>query len=79
MASPILVTGAAGRVGGVGRGVTELLLKQAGSTSCTGYWSGLPVVRVRPVLPMCGCWQATWSTRRLRILLRFRSLTPSPR
>jgi uncharacterized protein YbjT (DUF2867 family) len=28
MASPILVTGAAGRVGGVGRSVTELLLKQ---------------------------------------------------
>ena len=28
MASPILVTGAAGRVGGVGRTVTELLLKQ---------------------------------------------------
>lgn len=28
MASPILVTGAAGRVGGVGRNVTELLLKQ---------------------------------------------------
>jgi nucleoside-diphosphate-sugar epimerase len=28
MASPILVTGAAGRVGAVGRTVTELLLKQ---------------------------------------------------
>lgn len=28
MASPILVTGAAGRVGGVGRTITELLLKQ---------------------------------------------------
>ena len=28
MANPILVTGAAGRVGGVGRAVTELLLKQ---------------------------------------------------
>src|SRR5258705_5283336 len=28
MASPILVTGAAGRVGAVGRSVTELLLKQ---------------------------------------------------
>jgi uncharacterized protein YbjT (DUF2867 family) len=28
MASPILVTGAAGRIGGVGRTVTELLLKQ---------------------------------------------------
>jgi uncharacterized protein YbjT (DUF2867 family) len=28
MASPILVTGAAGRVGGIGRNVTELLLKQ---------------------------------------------------
>jgi nucleoside-diphosphate-sugar epimerase len=28
MAKPILVTGAAGRVGGVGRTVTELLLKQ---------------------------------------------------
>jgi len=28
MASPILVTSAAGRVGGVGRTVTELLLKQ---------------------------------------------------
>ena len=28
MADPILVTGAAGRVGGVGRTVTELLLKQ---------------------------------------------------
>ena len=28
MANPILVTGAAGRVGGVGRTVTELLLKQ---------------------------------------------------
>jgi uncharacterized protein YbjT (DUF2867 family) len=28
MAHPILVTGAAGRVGGVGRTVTELLLKQ---------------------------------------------------
>jgi uncharacterized protein YbjT (DUF2867 family) len=28
MGSPILVTGAAGRVGGVGRTVTELLLKQ---------------------------------------------------
>ena len=29
MANPILVTGAAGRVGAVGRTVTELLLKQA--------------------------------------------------
>src|SRR3954447_13824102 len=29
MATPILVTGAAGRVGGIGRTVTELLLKQA--------------------------------------------------
>src|SRR3989442_14606551 len=28
MANPILVTGAAGRVGGVGRTITELLLKQ---------------------------------------------------
>ena len=28
MGTPILVTGAAGRVGGVGRTVTELLLKQ---------------------------------------------------
>ena len=28
MANPILVTGAAGHVGGVGRTVTELLLKQ---------------------------------------------------
>src|SRR5260370_31459527 len=28
MASPILVTGAAGRVGAIGRTVTELLLKQ---------------------------------------------------
>ena len=28
MATPILVTGAAGRVGGIGRTVTELLLKQ---------------------------------------------------
>src|SRR5689334_14395411 len=28
MPSPILVTGAAGRVGGIGRTVTELLLKQ---------------------------------------------------
>ena len=28
MANPILVTGAAGRVGAVGRTVTELLLKQ---------------------------------------------------
>ena len=28
MAKPILVTGAAGRVGAVGRTVTELLLKQ---------------------------------------------------
>ena len=28
MANPILVTGAAGRVGGIGRSVTELLLKQ---------------------------------------------------
>jgi nucleoside-diphosphate-sugar epimerase len=28
MASPILVTGAAGRVGAVGRTVTELLVKQ---------------------------------------------------
>ena len=28
MAAPILVTGAAGRVGGIGRTVTELLLKQ---------------------------------------------------
>ena len=28
MANPILVTGAAGRVGAVGRSVTELLLKQ---------------------------------------------------
>ena len=28
MVNPILVTGAAGRVGGVGRTVTELLLKQ---------------------------------------------------
>jgi len=31
MASPILVTGAAGRVGGVGRHITELLLKQGQS------------------------------------------------
>ena len=29
MANPILVTGAAGRIGGVGRTITELLLKQA--------------------------------------------------
>jgi uncharacterized protein YbjT (DUF2867 family) len=28
MANPILVTGAAGHVGGIGRTVTELLLKQ---------------------------------------------------
>jgi nucleoside-diphosphate-sugar epimerase len=28
MANPILITGAAGRVGAVGRTVTELLLKQ---------------------------------------------------
>jgi uncharacterized protein YbjT (DUF2867 family) len=28
MANPILVTGAAGRIGGVGRTITELLLKQ---------------------------------------------------
>ena len=28
MATPILVTGAAGRVGGIGRTVTELLLEQ---------------------------------------------------
>ena len=28
MATPILVTGAAGRIGGIGRTVTELLLKQ---------------------------------------------------
>ena len=28
MTNPILVTGAAGRVGGIGRTVTELLLKQ---------------------------------------------------
>ncbi len=28
MASPILVTGAAGRIGGVGRTITELLLRQ---------------------------------------------------
>ena len=28
MANPILVTGAAGRVGGIGRTVAELLLKQ---------------------------------------------------
>jgi nucleoside-diphosphate-sugar epimerase len=28
MATPILVTGAAGRVGGVGRTIAELLLKQ---------------------------------------------------
>jgi hypothetical protein len=33
MANPILVTGAAGRVGAVGRTVTELLLKQGGSGS----------------------------------------------
>ena len=31
MANPILVTGAAGRVGGIGRMVTELLLKQGKS------------------------------------------------
>ena len=31
MANPILVTGAAGRVGGTGRTVTELLLKQDGA------------------------------------------------
>jgi NADPH:quinone reductase-like Zn-dependent oxidoreductase len=31
MDTPILVTGAAGRVGGVGRTVTELLLKQGKS------------------------------------------------
>ena len=30
MANPILVTGAAGRVGAVGRTVTELLLNRAG-------------------------------------------------
>ncbi len=40
MATPILVTGAAGRVGGIGRAVTELLLKQGKavrrSTSCIG-------------------------------------------
>ncbi len=28
MANPILVTGAAGRVGGIGRTVTEMLLRQ---------------------------------------------------
>ena len=28
MANPILVTGAAGRIGGVGRSITELLLQQ---------------------------------------------------
>jgi uncharacterized protein YbjT (DUF2867 family) len=31
MPTPILVTGAAGRVGGIGRKVTELLLKQGKS------------------------------------------------
>jgi len=36
MANPILVTGAAGRVGGVGRMVTELLLKQVQGGACEG-------------------------------------------
>ena len=36
MATPILVTGAAGRVGAVGRTVTELLLKQGTSGPCDG-------------------------------------------
>ena len=38
MAHPILVTGAAGRVGAVGRTVTELLLKQARARRCVR-WS----------------------------------------
>jgi|GEM_PF-4733142 len=36
MADPILVTGAAGRVGAVGRTVTELLLKARQSGACDG-------------------------------------------
>ena len=36
MANPILVTGAAGRVGAVGRTVTELLLKQGKDGTCDG-------------------------------------------
>ncbi len=36
MASPILVTGAAGRVGGVGRTITELLLEARESGACDG-------------------------------------------
>jgi nucleoside-diphosphate-sugar epimerase len=50
MANPILVTGAAGRVGAVGRTVTELLLKQGKSVrAMVGPWRdgllqrGLPV------------------------------------
>jgi hypothetical protein len=36
MEDPILVTGAAGRVGAIGRTVTELLLKQGQSRACDG-------------------------------------------
>ena len=36
MPNPILVTGAAGRVGAVGRTVTEMLLKEGKSGAATG-------------------------------------------
>jgi hypothetical protein len=36
MEDPILVTGAAGRVGAIGRTVTELLLKARPSRTCDG-------------------------------------------
>ena len=50
MANPILVTGAAGRVGAVGRTVTELLLKQGKAVRAKGdqiareqfYYAGEP-------------------------------------
>ena len=51
MANPILVTGAAGRVGGIGRRVTELLLNEGKAVL---NWSGLPVVHVRPTVLLDG-------------------------
>ena len=40
MANPILVTGAAGRVGAVGRTVTELLLKRGNAVRAMAQYSG---------------------------------------
>jgi uncharacterized protein YbjT (DUF2867 family) len=54
MAHPILVTGAAGRVGGIGRTVTELLLKQGKAVRA--------MVRTEDARRRCATWgRRSWS------------------